>query len=66
MIKKKLVIAIIAALIVCALPLTAADKKKSDASSAETSRPSYELPQPAKEDINYSMYHQKGFHEKVP
>src|SRR5580704_3670455 len=51
---------IIAALMVCALPLstTAADKKKNNSSSAEKSRPSYEMPQPAKEDIDYSMYQQ--------
>jgi carboxypeptidase Q len=51
---------IIAALMVCALPLstTAADKKKNNSSSAEKSRPSYEMPQPAKEDLDYSMYQQ--------
>jgi carboxypeptidase Q len=58
MLSKNFVSVAIAVLIVCALPLTAADKKKSNTSSAETSRPSYELPQPAKEDINYSMYQQ--------
>jgi carboxypeptidase Q len=58
MLSKKAVSVIIAALIVCALPLIAADKKKNNASSAETSRPSYELPQPAKEDLDYSMYQQ--------
>jgi carboxypeptidase Q len=58
MLNKNIVSAIIAALIVCALPLTAADKKKINTAPAEASRPSYELPQPAKEDINYSMYQQ--------
>src|SRR5580698_3021091 len=57
MLNKKVVTVFIAALIACALPLTAADKKK-NASPAETSRPSYELPQPAKENIDYSMYQQ--------
>lgn len=45
------------ALLTCfALPLstTAADKKKPNPSSAET--PSYELPQPTKEAIDYTMY----------
>ncbi|MGB7585733.1 MAG: M20/M25/M40 family metallo-hydrolase, partial [Terriglobales bacterium] len=58
MLNKKVVSFIVAALIVCALPLTAADKKKGSASPAEASRPSYELPQPAKENIDYSMYQQ--------
>jgi carboxypeptidase Q len=57
---KNFVSVIIAALIICALPLstTAADKKRNSASSAQTSQPSYELPQPAKEAIDYSMYQQ--------
>ncbi len=58
MLSKNIISGIITALIACALPLTAADKKKSNTSTAETSRPSYELPQPAKEDINFSMYQQ--------
>jgi carboxypeptidase Q len=58
MFSKKAVSVIIAALIVCALPLIAADKKKNNASSAVASQPSYELPQPAKEDLDYSMYQQ--------
>jgi peptidase M28-like protein len=57
MLNQKVVAVFTAALMVCALPLTAADKKK-NASLAETSRPSYELPQPAKENIDYSMYQQ--------
>lgn len=56
MLNKKVFSVIIAAMIVCALPLTAADKKKNSSSPAEASKPSYELPQPAKEDIDYSMY----------
>ncbi|MFZ0802715.1 MAG: M20/M25/M40 family metallo-hydrolase [Terriglobales bacterium] len=60
MFKKKVVSVIITAVIVCALPFSsiAADKKKNSASPAETSRPSYELPQAAKEDLDYSMYQQ--------
>ena len=58
MLDKKVVSVIITVLIVCALPLTAADKKKNSTSPAETSQPSYELPQPAKEDLNYAMYQQ--------
>jgi carboxypeptidase Q len=60
MLNKNVISVIIAALIACALPVsvTAADKKKSSTSPAETSKPSYELPQPAKEDIDYSVYHQ--------
>ena len=38
-----------------ALPLSAADKNKSNA-NAETNKPSYELPQPAKENLDYTMY----------
>ena len=49
---------IITALVFCALPLTAADKKKTGASPAETTKPTYALPQPAKEEIDYSMYDQ--------
>lgn len=58
MLDKKVVSVIITVLIVCALPLTAADKKKNSTSPAETNQPSYELPQPAKEDLNYAMYQQ--------
>ena len=47
---------IIAALICLALPLSAADKNKTNANSPEASKPSYELPQPAKENIDYTMY----------
>ena len=58
MLDKKVVSVIITVLIVCVLPLTAADKKKNNTSPAETNQPSYELPQPAKEDLNYAMYQQ--------
>jgi len=59
MLSKKVVSAIITAVIVCTLPLSiiAADKKKNSAPS-EASQPSYELPQPAKENIDYAMYQQ--------
>jgi carboxypeptidase Q len=45
-----------ACLLCLALPLSisAADKKK--AATPETDKPSYELPQPAKENIDYTMY----------
>jgi carboxypeptidase Q len=39
-----------------ALPLAAADKNKTNANSPESSKPSYELPQPAKENLDYTMY----------
>ena len=41
-------------LICLTLPLLAADKEKT--TSPETAKPSYELPQPAKETIDYTMY----------
>lgn len=42
-------------LLFLALPLSAADKTKST-SANEATRPTYELPQPAKENIDYTMY----------
>jgi carboxypeptidase Q len=45
-------------LIYFALPLSAADKNKANANSSDTNKLSYELPQPAKENIDYSMYQQ--------
>ena len=39
-----------------ALPLSAADKNKTNVNSAEGNKPSYELPQPAKENLDYTMY----------
>jgi carboxypeptidase Q len=45
-------------LVYFALPLSAADKNKANANSSDTNKPSYELPQPAKENIDYSMYQQ--------
>jgi hypothetical protein len=38
------------------LPGTAADKNKSNSNALDTNKPSYELPQPAKEDIDYTVY----------
>jgi carboxypeptidase Q len=38
-----------------ALPLTAADKKSKDAKTEEA-KPSYEMPQPAVENLDYTMY----------
>jgi hypothetical protein len=39
-----------------ALLSTAADKKSKDTKAAETSKPSYELPQPATETLDFGMY----------
>jgi carboxypeptidase Q len=38
------------------LSLSAADKNNEKAAAAEANRPSYELPQPAKENLDYTMY----------
>jgi len=43
-------------LICFTLPLAAADKNKTNANSADASKPSYELPQPAKENLDFTMY----------
>jgi carboxypeptidase Q len=40
------------------LPLSAADKSKTNTNSSDANKPSYELPQPAKENLDYSMYQQ--------
>jgi hypothetical protein len=46
-----------ATILICfALPLSAADKNKAKASNSDDNKPSYELPQPAKENLDYSMY----------
>jgi peptidase M28-like protein len=47
---------VIAVLISLALPLSAADKNKAKDTSAEASKPSYELPQPAKENLDLTAY----------
>ena len=50
---------ITAALLICSiLPVSAADKSKSNTNSSDASKPSYELPQPAKENLDLSMYQQ--------
>jgi carboxypeptidase Q len=38
------------------LPLYAADKNKANANPSDVNKPSYELPQPAKENLDYTMY----------
>jgi len=45
----------IAVLLCLHLPACAADKNKTS-KAAESSRPSYELPQPATETLDYTMY----------
>ena len=45
-------------LIYFALPLSAADKNKSNANSSDANKPSYELPQPARENLDLGMYQQ--------
>ena len=45
-------------LIYFALPLSAADKSKTNTNSSDSNNPSYELPQPAKENLDLNMYQQ--------
>jgi carboxypeptidase Q len=45
-------------LIYFVLPLSAADKSKTNANSSDANKPSYQLPQPAKENLDYNMYQQ--------
>jgi len=47
-----------ALLISFTLPISAADKNKSNANSADANKPSYESPQPTKETLDLSMYEQ--------
>jgi len=47
---------IVAFLILFSIPLSAADKNKAGGKPIEASKPSYELPQPARENIDYTMY----------
>jgi hypothetical protein len=49
-----------AILLILAASLTgiAADKNKSNSNSPDSNKPSYELPQPAKENIDYTVYQQ--------
>ena len=46
----------LAVLILLTLPVLAAEKHKSNTAPTETTKPSYELPQPAKETMDYTMY----------
>src|ERR1700730_3199840 len=43
-------------LIYFALPISAADKNKSNTTSSDPNKPSYEAPQPQRENLDYSMY----------
>jgi carboxypeptidase Q len=54
----KLVSVTLSLLILLVLPLSAADKNKANANSSDANKPSYELPQPAKENLDYGMYQQ--------
>ena len=46
-------------LLICfILPLSAADKNKTNTNSSDANKPSYELSQPAKENLDYNMYQQ--------
>jgi carboxypeptidase Q len=46
-------------LLICfSLPLSAADKSKTNTNSSDANKPSYELPQPAKETLDLNMYQQ--------
>jgi carboxypeptidase Q len=53
---QKFSIAILSVLLCLTLSAPAADKKSKDAKSAESSNPSYELPQPATETLDLTMY----------
>ena len=54
--QKRCCTTVIILLICLSLPLFAAEKTKADANPSEATPPSYELPQPAKETIDYTMY----------
>src|ERR1700680_1793420 len=54
----KLLSAALTLLIYFVLPLSAADKNKTSTNSSDANKPSYELPQPAKENLDLSMYQQ--------
>jgi len=53
---KKQSMAMIAILFCFALSLCAADKKSKESKPDDSSKPSYELPQPATENLDYTMY----------
>ena len=52
----KLLILTVSLLALFSVPLSAADKNKTSAGSLDVSKPSYELPQPAKENLDFTMY----------
>ena len=52
----KLLCLTVSLLALLSLPLSAADKNKTNANSPDAGKPSYELPQPAKESLDYTMY----------
>jgi len=58
MLLKKLLIALFAGLMILTFSASAADKKSKDASATnnDASKPSYELPQPATETLDFTMY----------
>ncbi|HET7890431.1 MAG TPA: M20/M25/M40 family metallo-hydrolase [Candidatus Sulfotelmatobacter sp.] len=45
-----------AVLLCLSVTVSAADKKSKDSKAEETNKPSYELPQPATENLDYTMY----------
>ena len=51
-------LATILLILAASLTGTAADKNKSNTNSPDSNKPSYELPQPAKENIDYTVYQQ--------
>ncbi|HET9409315.1 MAG TPA: M20/M25/M40 family metallo-hydrolase [Candidatus Sulfotelmatobacter sp.] len=53
---RKRLFALMAVLLCCSLTSFTADKKSKDSKSAETAKPSYELPQPATESLDLTMY----------
>jgi hypothetical protein len=54
----KLPVCTLTLLICFVLPVSAAEKTKSKSNSSDANTPSYELPQPAKENLDLSMYEQ--------
>ena len=54
--KENILISAAVGLILLALPVLAAEKNKTNSASPEMAKPSYELPQPATETIDYTMY----------
>jgi peptidase M28-like protein len=54
----KLLVRTLTLLICFVLPVSAADKTKSKSNSSDANTPSYELPQPAKENLDLNIYEQ--------